>query len=319
MTRAWRLRSTKPKRSSARYSAFGAPALPSERSISAHCLVDLAREAADGRGAPLDRSFIPVSLVESAYPPAPRCGDSLVNQKPNAFLLLGEECDGAADSACPGNCLPPGDLFECTCGDIPRLRFFAKSEGSETDAGWTGLSHDQLTADLSGFIVDLDDCNCSAFDGECAAGPPTYHCDGAKFLFKSCSASAAGAGCSSVCSGSSAPCIEQSDCPSGQTCQGSCPEARDCAAGPDAVVNTTDDLKGAGGCIEDIRSCFLDPIVAQGGSTLNGQGDATNFATVGLFCQRRSVNVGANTGAGFGGPTRVRVRGTIVPNFTAIP
>jgi hypothetical protein len=157
------------------------------------------------------------------------------------------------------------------------------------------------------------------YDGECAAGPPTYHCDGTKFLFKSCSTDAVNAGCSSVCSGSLAPCVEPSDCPSGQRCEGPCPEARDCAAGPDAVAGTMDDLEGAGRCIEDIRSCFLDPIVAQGGSTLDGQGDATHMSTVGLFCQKRSVNIGANSGAGFGGPTRVRVRGTNVPNFTSIP
>ena len=96
-------------------------------------------------------------------------------------------------------------------------------------------------------------------------------------------------------------------------------EARDCSAGPDAVVGTPDDLPGAGLCIEDIRSCFLDPITAEGGSTVNGQGDPTNLSTVGLFCQKRSVNDGANSGAGFGGPTRVRVRGINVPNFTSIP
>jgi hypothetical protein len=31
------------------------------------------------------------------------------------------------------------------------------------------------------------------------------------------------------------------------------------------------------------------------------------------------VNTGANSGAGFGGPTRVRVRGVNVPNFTHLP
>lgn len=698
-------------------------------SAAADCVIERAREAADGRAAPADRLVAPISLVEGAYPPAPRCGDNLVNQLPNPFLLVGEECDGTDDSACPGKCLPPGDLFECSCADVPRLRFFASSEGSETDAGWTGLSHDQLAADLSGFVVDLAGCDCSAFlgatcvgvtvdpicelhgetmpvcshspmsaqrcddsgdqdgadensdcyvcdeftlnagahcldegdcqsrcydsegvgygtcesqsdcgigqacrgrcdkgefcirtpnggplpvnsagasvcgvqtfrtdvtgtlnlvtgsheiyyqlfsqihtgegtsrpcpvcggfcvggandnkicsgtcsgsgdscrfddecptgqqctvtspdcpgghcelslvcgtnaalnpeiegkacrisaehrffgtvsndclpasssnttgrgleidylpwtsgtltlpatvpctapgfelyecpcpddggqpskpnecapacnamgpafgagcadgnssgkgtkctggpndgrlcdedadcplgscsgnplhcigdpaferyscttnadcgfgacvdacpggrcvplcvptasdpyDGECAAGPPTYHCAGLKFLFKSCSTDSVGAGCSSVCSGSSAPCVEQSDCPSGETCEGACPEARDCAAGPDGVAGTPDDLEGAGLCIEDIRSCFVDPIVAQGGSTLNGEGDATNMSTVGLFCQKRSVNIGANSGAGFGGPTRVRVRGTNVANFASIP
>jgi len=697
--------------------------------VAANCLIDLAREAADGRAPPIERLIAPVSLIEGTYPPAPRCGDNIVNQLPNPFLLLGEECDGSDDNACPGKCLPPGDLFECTCSDVPRLRFFASSEGSETDAGWTGLSHNQLAADLSGFVVDLSDCNCSAFagatctgattdsvcalhgstmpvcshspasgqrcdalgdgdgadedtdcyvcdehslnagahctdqadcqsrcygadgvayglcqrqsdcgigqvcrgrcateeycirtpnggplpvnsagasvcgvqtfrtdvtgtldvvtgtheifyqlfsqihtgegtsrpcpvcggfcvgganenkvcsgtcsvskaacrfddecpagqqctvaspecpdgfcelslvcgtnpalnpaiegkacrvtaeheffgtisndclpsqssnttgrgleidylpwtsgsvslpaavpctavgfelyscpcpddgghpskpndcapacnapgpdfgkgcadgnssgkgtvcvgggkagrlcdedsdcplgtcsgnplhcigdpsferlscttnadcglglcvdacpggrcvplcvptasdpyDGQCAAGPPTHHCEGKKFLFKSCSTDAVGAGCAAECSGSSAPCVENTDCPPDERCEGACLEARDCAAGPDAVVGTSDDLEGAGLCVEDIRSCFLDPISAEGGSTLNGMGDPTNFSTVGLFCQKRSVNVGANSGAGFGGPTRVRVRGINVPNFTSIP
>jgi hypothetical protein len=157
------------------------------------------------------------------------------------------------------------------------------------------------------------------FDGQCAAGPPTYHCSGAKFRGKSCSVSAVDADCTAVCKGSSTPCVEQSDCPAGVACEGSCPAARDCGAGVDGVAGTRDDLPGAGRCVEDVRSCFLDPISAEGGSTLNGGGDATNMSTVGVFCQKRSVNVGANSGAGFGGPTRVRVHGVNVANFTHIP
>ncbi len=695
----------------------------------AACAFEIAREIADAQVVPASRAFSPVSLIESVYPPAVRCGDNMVNQLPNPFLLLGEECDGIDDDACPGECLPPGDLFECTCGDVPRMRFFASSVGSETDAGWTGLSHDQLAADLSGFVVGLENCNCSAFagatctgttsdpvcnlegathpvcshsvasastcdsigdgdgtderadcaicdefstnagaycvdesdcqslcydsdglpqgacarqsdcsvglvcrgrcdtseycirtpnggplpvnsagasvcalqsfrtdvtgtmnmvtgtheiyfqmfsqihtgegltrpcpvcggfcvggandtqvctgrcsvtdtecrfdedcfvgeecetkspdcpggicelslvcgtdpaynatvagnacritaenqffgtvsndclpsptanttgrgleidyqpwtsgevtlpysvpcsapgfelyecpcsddggqpskpnecapacnapgpnfgdgcangnsfgagtqcaggtnagdlcddnadcpssscsdnpmhcegdpvfasfwctsngdcgsgtcvdacpggrcvplcvptagdpfDGECAAGPPTYHCAGAKFLFKSCTSTSVGTGCSAVCSDSLTSCVEQDDCPSGETCDGACEEARDCEAGPDGMAGTVDDFEGAGLCIQDIRSCFLEPIVGEGGSTLNGGGNPTNLSTVGLFCQKKSVNIGANVGAGFGGPTRVRVKGVNVPNFTSIP
>jgi hypothetical protein len=695
----------------------------------AACAFEVAREVADAQVVPASRAFSPVSLIESVYPPKARCGDNMVNQLRNPFLLLGEECDGLDDDACPGECLPPGDLFECTCGDVPRMRFFASSTGSETDAGWTGLSHDQLAADLSGFVVGLENCNCSAFtgatctgatsdpicnlegsthpvcshsvdsasncdafgdndgtdesadcaicdsfstnagahcenesdcqsrcynsggvpqgactrqsdcgagltcrgrcdtsetcirtpnggplpvnsagasvcgvqsfrtdvtgtmnmvtgtheiyfqmfsqihtgealtrpcpvcggfcvggandsqictgrcsttktecrfdedcfaseecetkspdcpggfcelslvcgadaadnaavagnacritaeneffgtisndcppastanttgrgleidyqpwtsgevtlpytvpctapgfelyecpctddggqpskpnncspacnaagpnfgdgcatgnsfgagtqcagganagklcddnadcpgsscsnnprhcagdpafasfacatngdcgsgtcvdacpggrcvplcvptagdpfDGECAAGPPTYHCEGAKFLFKSCTSTSVGAGCSAACSDSLTPCVEQDDCPSGESCTGSCEEARDCEAGPDGMAGNVDDFEGAGLCIEDTRNCFLEPIVGEGGSTLNGGGSPTNMTTVGLFCQKKSVNIGANVGAGFGGPTRVRVNGVNVPNFTSIP
>jgi hypothetical protein len=693
------------------------------------CIVALSREIADSTAVPAERAFSAISFLDAAYPPPHRCGDNLVNQLPNPFLLLGEECDGPDDGACPGQCLPPGDLFECTCGNRPRLRFFASSEGSETDAGWTGLSHNQLAADLSGFVVDVSNCNCSAFsqatcvgatsdpicdlygatkpvcshsptssqrcdefgdsdgadededcavcdafsanagascrteadcqsrcydsagvaqgactaqllcpagqvcrgrcdktqycirtpngaplpvnsagaavcgiqtfrsdvagtlnlvtgaheisfqlfsqihtgesisrpcpvcggfcvggsnanqvcsgscsdsrtpcrfdddcpgneqctgsstdcpggtcelslvcgvnpatnpaldgqtcrisaehkffgtisndclpasasnttgrgleidylpwtsgtltlpstlactapgfelyecpcsddggqpskpnecapacnaagpnfgvgcadgnssgqgtrcaggpnagrlcddnadcpssscsvnpthcegdpafaryvcatnadcglgscvnacpagrcvplcvptpgdpfDGQCAAGPPTYHCDGKKYLFKSCAKASVGAGCAAVCSHSGTPCVGRDDCPLGETCQGECAEARDCEAGSDGKIGNGDDFRGAGRCIGDIRSCFLNPIVATGGTTLSGNGGPTNMSTVGLFCQKKSVNTGANAGAGFGGPTRVRVRGANVPNFTSLP
>ena len=692
----------------------------------ADCALRLSREVADAQVVPTERDFVPISLIESVYPPTARCGDNLVNQLPNPFLLLGEECDGTDDGACPGQCFPAGDLFECTCADTPRLRFFASSSGSETDAGWTGLSHDQLAADLSGYVIGLANCDCSSFtgatctgatsdsvcdiagathpvcsyapgsaqtcdqlgdgdgtdetsdcavcdgwsvnngafcedetdcqsqcydsggvpqgpctrqsecgaglvcrgrcdasqycirtpnggplpvnsagasvcgvqtfrtdvtgtmdlvtgtheiyfqlfsqihtgegvarpcpvcggfcvggvndtqvcsgacspsgdpcrfdddcpigeecktesldcpggfcelslvcgadhpavagkacritaenpffgtisndclpsstanttgrgleidyqpwssgtltlpysvpctasgfelyacpcpddggqpskpnecapacdapgpnfgegcaignssgagtrcanggnggklcdedadcpgstcsdnpthctgdpafeayacttntdcglgtcvdacpggrcvplcvptvtdplDGECAAGPPTYHCDGTKYLFKSCTVSVVGAGCNAQCSVTATPCVEQSDCPASEQCEGACEEARDCASGPDGVAGTMDDFEGAGLCIEDIRHCFLEPITVDGGSTLDGEGDPTNMKTAGLFCQKKSVNIGANVGAGFGGPTRVRVRGTNVPNFSAIP
>lgn len=702
----------------------------SSTAVAADCLVDLAHEVADGSEPPVMRRASLVSLAEAAYPPKPRCGDSIVNQLPNPFLPLGEECDGTDDDACPGRCFPPGDLFECTCGGIPRVRFFASSSTSETDAGWTGVAHNQRTADLSGFVVNLQNCNCSSFadatcvgettdpvcdlsgstmprcshsprsplrcdalgdgdtvdedadcyicdgysqnagapctneldcvsrcydtndvptgacasqadcqpsetcrgrcdtsqycirvpnggplpvntsgvpvcgvqtyrtdvsgtlnvvtgahaiyyrifsqihtgedinrpcpvcggfcvggeqdrqvcsgtcaesgsacrfdeecplgdrctaaspdcpkgfcelslvcganravngdvdgkacrvtaddpvfgtvsndclpapssnttgrgleidylpwtsgtrtlpasvpctasgfelyecpcpddggqpskpnactpacnapgssfatgcadgnsagvgttcaggendgrlcdedvdcplgscsrnpshcvgdpaferyscasnadcgngtcvdacpggrcvplcvvsssdsyDGECAAGPFAYHCDGARFLYKSCNAATVGAGCDSVCSGSFSPCVDAFDCPEGQTCNGLCGSARDCAAGADGVNGTSDDIPGAGQCVQQTRSCFLDPILAEGGSTQNGRGDPTNMSTVGLFCQKASaVNIGANIGAGFGGPTRVRVHGVNVPNFTSIP
>jgi cysteine-rich repeat protein len=38
----------------------------------------------------------------------PICGDDSVNQP-------GEECDGTDDGACPSECYPPGDPYECRC------------------------------------------------------------------------------------------------------------------------------------------------------------------------------------------------------------
>lgn len=79
--------------------------------------------------------------IESVYPPPASCGDGVVNQPPSPFLLLGEECDGGDDSRCPGACIPPGDLFECTCATIPRIRLITNGFTTKLDTGWTGLSH----------------------------------------------------------------------------------------------------------------------------------------------------------------------------------
>jgi len=137
------------------------------------CLVALAREVADNSEIPAQRLFAPVSIIEAAYPPRPVCGDNLVNQLPNPFLLVGEECDGTDDAACPGLCLPPGDIFECTCGDRPRLRSFSDEALTESDAGWTGVAHDQLTADRAGYVVDLSNCDCDGFTGADCTGTTT--------------------------------------------------------------------------------------------------------------------------------------------------
>lgn len=142
------------------------------------CLVEAAQEVGDSSSIPSTRLYAPVSIIEAAYPPPARCGDGVSNQLPNKYLLLGEECDGADDAACPGQCLPPGDLFECTCGDRPRLRAFADGPSTDSDAGWTGNSHEQQVADQSGYIVDLSNCNCSQFtDADCTGSTSDPICD----------------------------------------------------------------------------------------------------------------------------------------------
>ncbi len=134
------------------------------------CLLAASREISDAVNLPADRTYAARSLIEAAYPREAVCGDNSVNQLPGNHLLLGEECDGSDDSACPGECMPPGDLFECTCGDVPRARWWSLTPGSETDAGWTGSTHDQRLGAGGGFLVDLLNCDCTEFTGATCTG-----------------------------------------------------------------------------------------------------------------------------------------------------
>ncbi len=143
----------------------GSGATPLTTTEAADCLIAAAAEITDSDTAAGLRTYSGRSLVEAAYPPARGvCGDGTVNQIPSAFALLGEECDGADDSACPGQCLPPGDLYECTCGDVKRVRYMADGITADLDNGWTGKSHEQGVADLSAHIYTLQNCDCSQLD-----------------------------------------------------------------------------------------------------------------------------------------------------------
>jgi len=233
------------------------------------CLVDLAGEAADAAQVPALRDYVTYSLVEAAYPPQAVCGDDMVNQLPSSRLRLGEECDGADDAACPGQCLPPGDLFECSCGDTPRHRFLADKDGSETDAGWTGVSHNQDVADFSGFVTSLENCDCSEFTDAtctgtsvdpvcdvngrqlpvCAWDSPSLtscdvhgngdgvHKDADCYICDAFSVNAGAlctnsGGCQSQCHDGggtpTGPCSQQSDCGAGDVCRGRCDTDQHC-------------------------------------------------------------------------------------------
>ncbi|MFQ5478360.1 MAG: hypothetical protein ACE5E4_07075, partial [Candidatus Binatia bacterium] len=136
------------------------------------------KEISDDNGVAPLRTFAATTFIEVAYPTVPVCGDNTVNQIPNRKLLLGEECDGTDDSACPGQCLPPGDIFECTCGNIPRYRQFADASLTDSDAGWSGASHDQVVGDQSGFIVTRSNCDCSELtDNTCTGSSTDPVCD----------------------------------------------------------------------------------------------------------------------------------------------
>ncbi len=138
--------------------------------VAGECLIAAAHEIANASDPPVLRAFASASLVEAAYPPSPRCGDGDVNRIADSFAPLGEVCDGDDDDVCPGACIPPGDAFECTCGDRPSLRFIAESATTDIDQGWTGDGDDATVPDGSGFVLDLSDCQCTAMDGATCVG-----------------------------------------------------------------------------------------------------------------------------------------------------
>src|SRR6185369_6190323 len=73
-------------------------------------------------------------LLDIEYAKPGRCGDNRQN-------LPNEECDGTADTACPGQCGSPSGFFSCLCQDKPRTRV-VEHANSDLDNGWTGVSHD---------------------------------------------------------------------------------------------------------------------------------------------------------------------------------
>jgi hypothetical protein len=128
------------------------------------CLSDVLEEVAYSTDN--ERTYASISIINAAYPESslPRCGDNVINQVSNQFAFNGEECDGVLDDACPGRCFPPGDVFECTCGTIARAHGFADGFAADLDNGWTGKSHNAKVTDQAGFVTDVTNCTCDAFD-----------------------------------------------------------------------------------------------------------------------------------------------------------
>lgn len=143
------------------------------------CLTQMLVEISYSTDNAEDRPYAGISLINASYPStaAARCGDNVANQTPNQFLSLGEECDGTDDSACPGNCLPPGDIFECTCSNIRRSHSFAYGFEADLDNGWAGSSHNSKVTDGAGFVSTVTNCDCDQFDptekATCLAGHST--------------------------------------------------------------------------------------------------------------------------------------------------
>jgi len=227
------------------------------------CLIDLALEVSNPSTPPTLRRYVTASLIDASFPPAPSCGDGKTNQTPNAFLPLGEQCDGNDDSACPGNCLPPGSPFECTCANVPRIRYVAGAGTSDLDQGWTGIAHDTLLPEGGGFTMDLSDCDCSEMDGARCAGVST----------------------DSVCTVSGAHKPRCSWEPSGpQSCDqrgdgNGIHENTDCYICDESSVNSGSPCKDSSDCV---AQCYDDAEVAQG-SCAAGQGDCAS----GEICRGR--------------------------------
>jgi len=262
------------------------------------CLVALGREVGDSSEVPAERLFAPVSIVEAASPPDAVCGDNLINQVPNPFLLLGEECDGTDDDACPGACLPPGDLFECTCGDRPRMRAFADAATTDSDAGWTGNSHDQPNADKSGFIVDLSNCDCDGFTGaDCSGSSVDAVCDVSSTTQPFCSWDTTHSiRCDSVGNGDNKDkdadckiCDEFSvnagtSCTDGTDCQSQCYDGAGVPTGPcTSQANCAAGEICLGRC-DDTQTCIVTnaggpfPVAAAGAAVCNVQKFRTNIS-----------------------------------------
>ncbi len=129
------------------------------------CISDLVSEIAAGERGPTRHVYSRLSMVNITHPESayPYCGDGFIYGAREEHTGVGEECDGDDTPCGTGSCLPPGDLFECTCDSTPRERLVIDGDAVDSDAGWTGDSHDAVHNDGFGYVSELSDCNCSEF------------------------------------------------------------------------------------------------------------------------------------------------------------
>jgi hypothetical protein len=217
---------------------------------------------------------------------------------------VGKACD--QDSDCPGSSCSVNPKH---CSGDPAFAQFTCTTNGDCGVGTCG------DACPGGRCVPLCVPTIDPLQGSCAAGPELIHCTGGPHIAEGCSEVAALAGCSATCAVSGDPCVTQTDCDPGEACSGPCPHATDCEAGANGIIGDSDDLVGAASCEIFDRSCFLDPIVAVGGS-----GDPNTDESGVFWCFGPTVNVAVNGTSGFPGPGRVLSVGTNVTNgFTSIP
>ena len=92
-----------------------------------------------------------------------------------------------------------------------------------------------------------------------------------------------------------------------------------CESGPDGFLGNADDAPGAGECIPVQNRCYLGDGEVEGGDTLNGFGDPTNWRSVSAYCIPPTVSSSVNITAGLGGPGRLRQTGVNVASYTELP
>ncbi len=238
-----------------------------------------------------ERAYAPVSIINGAYPQtaAARCGDNLINQLPNAFAFNGEECDGTSLGDCAA-CLPPDDVFECTCAETRRARVFAKGFQADLDNGWTGASHNNKTPDGAGFVSEVSDCDCTDFTGAACTGTSgDSECTIFAETQPRCSHRIGdGTSCDEVGNGNNVH--TDSDCRAcsveatnaGDFCTG---DARFCLGGTSngARCNSTDDCTGGGTCGATGR-CYEGPFVGNGCTSAQQCGICTAGTNIGQPC-----------------------------------
>ncbi len=143
--------------------------------LATDCLVDAHRNASDNP----DQNG-PTDLVDVEYITRAFCGDGIANDAlAGAALDVGtfsygsppEECDGADDEACPGQCGAPGGDFPCLCETVPRIKV-EEFATIDSDNGWNGITHDTLLLAGAGYTSRLFDCDGpSGPDTLCTVGP----------------------------------------------------------------------------------------------------------------------------------------------------
>jgi hypothetical protein len=146
------------------------------------CIADMVREIATEERAPARHQWGPIGMLNATHPASAKgyCGDGLVSPERDETTGVGEECEEGADSACPGQCLPPGDTFGCTCATTVRERFIVDGSAAQTDsdAGWKGASHDATHLDGFGYVSELSNCECTEFtQATCTGSTGDAICD----------------------------------------------------------------------------------------------------------------------------------------------
>ncbi|MFN2378079.1 MAG: hypothetical protein ABR538_16230 [Candidatus Binatia bacterium] len=258
------------------------------------CLAAVVEEAGSSVEDAETRLYSGISIINGAYPDtaAARCGDNVVNQGIDQFFPLGEECDGEDDSECPGECLPSGDTFQCTCGNIRRARAFANGNAADLDNGWSGSSHNAKVTEGAGFVAEVSNCDCDEFDplnpATCIGTSSDPVCDSFAELKPRCS-HRIGDGTTCDQAGNNNGANDRTDCQAcdafagnaGDFCTG---VARYCIGGANTGERCNQAADCPGGTCNGIGACLDGPFAGNGCAGPENCGVCLGGINVGLTC-----------------------------------